>query len=520
LELVFRYTLFYIVIHMSVSGVQQDLILLRVFSMQKRNVILFSLVLTGCVLQLNRCGKPESSDNTILARVGPRIITESDFQARAELTIRPGNIKTPQAVLNNLIAEKLFALESDDSELARSEIFQAYIQGIREQAMREQLYIDIAVKPVRLDDAEIDSVYRLSQRAYDLEFFTINNPQITQDINERLMTHQNTPGQIFESLKSRADSGNQTVKWRDPENDNIHRALYSKQYNSGEVIGPVRIADKQWIIMRVMDVKIQPVIGPEDTALRLKEVREKLTDLKAKMTWQQYKDRLMRGKEVRFEKEVFETIVNWYIEIQKNKELEQQKESADSQYVPGPPASLNQMLDRPFFHLDGKIWTVGDFKQAIMRHPLVYRQQPADERFPERFKTAVADLLVDHFLNQEAYRRGLDKRAEVKKQGELWSDSYLAHDYVTNYLRKINIGELQKKDYTYKGTRAIDEYLGVLSKKYGNDIQVNSQLLRKLDLISIPLVAMRQGMPYPLAVPGFPIYTNTDSVFFKHDLRQ
>ena len=472
------------------------------------------------VLQMIHCGKSESPEENVLARVGPRVITELDFRSRAELSIRPGNIKTTRAVLNNLIAEKLFALESDDSELKKNEVFQAYIQGIREQAMREQLYNEIAVKPVRLDNTEIDSAYRLSQRTYDLEFFTINNSKITQDINERLMTHQNTPAQIFESLKSRADFGNQTVKWRDPENDNIHRSLYSKPHNPGEVIGPVRTADKQWIIMRVTNVKIQPVIGPEDTALRLKEVREKLTDLRAKAAWQQYKDRLMRGKEVHFDKKVFETVVNWYIETQKNKEMEQQKDLVDSQLVQSPPASLNQILDQTFFHLDGKAWTVGDFKQAIMSHPLVYRQQPADERFAERFKTAVADLLVDHFLNQEAYRRGLDKNPEVRKQGELWSDCYLAKDHVTNYLKEIKVGELQKKDYTYKGTRAIDEYLGELSRKYGHKIKVNNQLLNKMELISIPLVGMRQGMPYPLVVPGFPVYTNTDTVFFKYGLNK
>jgi hypothetical protein len=487
--------------------------------MQRRNVKIFCLVLLGCVLHTIQCGKPEPSEENVLARVGSRVITERDFRARAELTVRPGNIKTPQAVLTNLIAEKLFALESDDSELAQNKVFQAYIQGIREQAMREQLYNQIAVKPVRLQDTEIDSVYRLSQRTYDLEFFTINNPDITQDINERLMTHQSSPGQIFESLKSRADVGNQTVKWRDPENDNIHRALYSKPHNPGEVIGPVRTADKQWLIMRVTDVKIQPVIGPEDTALRLKEVREKLTDLKAKVAWQRYKDRLMRGKEVHFEKEVFGKIMDWFIETQKNKEMEQQEQIADSQFVPSMPASLNEMLDWPFFHLDGETWTVGDFKQAIMRHPLVYRPQPADERFPERFKTAVADLLVDHFLNQEAYRRGLDKNPEVRKQGELWSDSYLANDHVTKYLQKIKVGELQKKDYSYKGTRAIDEYLAKLSRKYGKDVQVNNQLVGKMDLTQIPLVGIRQGMPYPLVVPGFPIFTNTDSVFFKNDIQ-
>ena len=65
----------------------------------------------------------------VIARVGSSTITVEDFRYRAGLTVRPGSIKTVNAVLNNLIAEKLLSMEAGDTcALAMSAGFKAHIE--------------------------------------------------------------------------------------------------------------------------------------------------------------------------------------------------------------------------------------------------------------------------------------------------------------------------------------------------------------------------------------------------------
>ncbi|MBN2103611.1 hypothetical protein JW835_06170 [bacterium] len=483
----------------------------------KARIFMFCLLLLQlyCIRKEDKPKQP-----SVIAKIGSKKITAEEFRYRTKLTPRPGSIKTVNAALNNLIAEQLLALEAGDTcELAKSPVFQAHIQGIREQAMREQLYRETAVKQVRLKDEEIKKTYTLSQRVYDLEFFTINRPEIVEQVELQLSTGQTTLSDMFEYLKTQGESGRQTVKWRDPENDEIHKSLYNREHRAGEIMGPLRIGTEQWIMMRVLDFRTEPVIGPEDTQMRMHEIREKLTDLKAKDIWHNYKNTLMQGKEMRFEKEVFGQIVEWYMEEQRdsrNGDIPPPQEiEPDTQLISDTPEKLDSMLDRPFFRLNGETWTVGDFKQAIMSHPLVYRKRKfLPSQFPHYFKQAIADLIADHYLNKEAYRRGLDKHPEVKLCSQWWETSYLAQHRINQYLKEINVSELQKKDYTYYGPRAINEYLVQLNQKYASKIEIYEENLTQFDLNEVPLFVLRPGMPYPVAVPGFPHFTDADTLLF------
>ena len=484
--------------------------------------ILFTLLLSSFFIS---CTKKKSIefDTPVIATVGDKVITQRDLRARAELTVRPGNIRTPNAVLNNLIVEKLFSLEAGDTcQLENNPVFQAHIKGIKEQAMREQLYEKIAVSTVSVDTSEVLDTYKLSQRVYDLEFFTINDPDLTQKIQSRLEEKPESSTEIFDELRTSGVLGEQSVKWRDPEGDEIHTALFSGLLDVGEVVGPIKLSRNQSILMKVKDYKIEPVIGPEEQQMRWREVRAKLIDLQARSTWNQYKAGIMGGKRMDFDKDMFTKIVDWYLAANQNQDeaeisdkLSQEKESRNLK----APTELDDFLDHSFFKIDDEVWTVGDFKEAIASHPLVYPQKDVRPRqFPDLFREAVADLMVDHFLNQEAYKRDLEKNQEVQREGELWSDSFKARYHLESYLKKIKIGELQKQDPSYKGGRAIDEYVSVLKEKYKDQIRVDKETLAQIELTNVPLFAMRQGMPYPIVVPGFPPFLTADTLIFDQPL--
>ena len=113
----------------------------------------------------------------VLARVGDREITVRDFLERAEYTIRAPYCKgssnvEKNIVLNTLIAEKLLAIEADQSSaLLKSLGFQDFLAGRREQKMRELLYQSEGEAKVRLDTSEVQRLYSVAGRTYRIECY-------------------------------------------------------------------------------------------------------------------------------------------------------------------------------------------------------------------------------------------------------------------------------------------------------------------------------------------------------------
>ena len=106
-----------------------------------RNLIIIMIALLGCESKF-------SSDNQleILAKIGDRLITHQDYLNRAEYTLRPDYCRGNQyihkkIILNNLIAEKLLAIESEAvNKQIKPENLNAFLKGRKEQAMRQLLY--------------------------------------------------------------------------------------------------------------------------------------------------------------------------------------------------------------------------------------------------------------------------------------------------------------------------------------------------------------------------------------------
>ena len=468
------------------------------------------------------CSEKQAADpnNPILATVCDRTITAKDFQSRAELTVRPGNIRTNKAVLNNLIAEKLMAIEAGDTcALARNPVFKAYIQGIQEQNMREALYEKVALNTIWISPEDLKKSFNLSKRVYDLEFFTINNPSITEEIETRLKANPDEKEKIFDEISERWETGIQTIIFHDPEHDSIHTALFSEPLETGQVIGPVHLDKSQSIMMRIKEVKIQPVIGPEEQAIRLKQVEEKVREIRSRAAWKQYKKKLMSGKQIRFFRESFDRIIAWYKAMTPDPDAVKNMSNPDSTENPPAqfniPAQLDEILDQPFLSVGNEQWTVRDFKQAIMSHPLVYDKKAVNtNNFEWHFQKAVADLVVDHFLNQEAYKHNLDDHERVKRRSEQWTDSYLARYQLENHLKKKNLAELKKQDPSYKGPRILNEYLLELKHQYQDHIQIDTEALDRLSLTNTQIYAYQPGMPYPAAVPSFPNLSSADTLIF------
>jgi hypothetical protein len=446
----------------------------------------------------------DSADETILVKIGDKEITVKEFLLRSELTIRPNNFKNKQTTLNNLISEKILALESDPKEVqAQNPVFQLKLKGIQEQLMRDKLYYEVAFDNVELDSHDVNMNCRLSMREYALEFFTINSAVLAKKIESTLDSLPERADDMFNEVE--AILGKRpihTIRYTDPDDEGIHEALFTRPVKLGEIIGPKKLGNGDYIIMKVVNWVDFPLVNAEDQNLRLKKVKEKMHRSKAGKLWRSYQASVMRGKRIEFNKQSFRLLSNLAISNYISPDTQ------DSLYTRITDIPLDESeidLTAPFFTIDDEQWTIDDFRSALMSHPLVFRTNNLNENnFNEQFKLAVVDMIRDHYLTREAYKRSLDKAADVKKSVDMWKDAYLAYDQKRRIMTSaLEQGIIRNSDKPGMLTYW-QSYLRDLQTKYSQEIRVNDDVFNSISLTNIDFYAIRPGVPYPIAVPGFP----------------
>jgi len=460
--------------------------------------------LLPAILFLACTSAKNQSDEVLLAQIGEKEISVREFLHRSELAVRPNNFKNKNTTLNNIIAEKILAGEAEcNNKLLYNPVMQGTLKGIKEQLMRDKLHYEVAVKNVEIDSHEVVNAYKGSMREYELEFYTIQNTELAKKIRAALDSVLELSDEIFQGLKETLGKKPvHKVNYKDLDDEVIHESLFAKPLDQGTVIGPFQLSNGDYFIMKVLNWVDYPLISGEDQRVRWKKVKEKIHQTKANRLWRSFQTTIMKGKRIEFNKQSFYGLSNWAMAklLSSN-----ESDSLNFQITEIPSAEPEINLDAPFFTIDNKLWTVGDFKKELMSHPLVFRTKYLDRKnFHEQLKFAIVDMMMDHYLTQEAYKRSLDRVEVINKTVEMWKDAYLAIGQQKSIINSaLAQGIINENDQP--GIRKYwKSYLLELQKKYSNSIRVNYEALDKLSLTNIDYVAIRPGVPYPIAVPTFP----------------
>lgn len=446
----------------------------------------------------------EQTDETFLVKVGQKKISVKDFLIRSELTIRPKNFKNKNTTLNNLISEKILALESGQNKAAElNPVFNLKLKGIREQLMRDKLYEVVAYNKVNLDSMVIDTNYKLSMREYVLEFFTISDKKLANRIEKTLDSLPAMSDVMFREVEEiLGKKPVHKVTYNDPDDEVIHEALFSNPVRLGAIIGPEKLGNGDYIIMKVMDWIDYPLVEREDQLLRRKKVEEKLHRREAGKLWRSYQASVMGGKKIEFDRQVFnmisDIVIDKYISLDTNDTLH-----ARISDIPMEDPEIDFSL--PLFSIDNTEWTIEDFRVAIISHPLVFRTKDIDKHnYKEQLKLAIVDMVRDYYLTQEAYKRTLDKNEDIDRMMEIWTDAFLAQNQKKKVITlALQQGIIHEKDKTGM-LHYWEKYLKDLQRKYSNQIQVNYNIFKTISLTNIDFYVIRPGVPYPITVPGFP----------------
>ena len=483
--------------------------------------ILFLMgILPLAILPLFLCGKsPESKpEEIILAKVGNKTISLNEFIGRAEYTIRPNYCKGnhnihKKIVLNSILAEKMFALEAGDTNaLAKNEHFQRYIEGRKQQAMRQWLYHKQGVEKVTLDKDEIKKIYKLAGRRYRVNYFNINNDSLAEIIGKELKGNTESFRSIYFKLSGLDTIPEREVDYNIQESEIIHNALFAEPLNVGDVIGPLKTEDGSHVFIKINGWTDSHVLNENAVSQRYRDVKEDLTRKKAEKIYEQYAAQIMKGKRIDFYPDTFNKlakIIGTHYFAQREQEKERfldrsfDRELKDQQ--PEIGIEIEDIKDEPLFRVDGKTWTVQDFNVEVEIHPLMYRNiKMAKTEFASQFRLAIVDMIRDKYLTEDAYKKGYDKVDLVKRNTEMWRDASIALFHKSQYLKKVSSGE---EDSFVLIQKYLNPYVDKLQQKFSDVTEINIKEFEKLNLTRTDMFVTQSNVPFPVMVPSFPQLT-------------
>jgi len=473
--------------------------------MYKSLLLIIIIVIYSCTS--NR-SEPFTFKNSVLAQIDNRIILKNEFIQRAEYVLRPdycskGNNVHKQIVLNSLIAEKLLAIEGES--LFNIHTISNVLNGLKTQSMREKLFFAKSQSNI-LSSEELNNYLKTAERTYHLSFITLPN-----NVMSDTLLNLNPSVEIINSMFDSGEIASRNVSFFSEHNHHLHRAIFSNILEKYEIIGPLNIKDGTSIIMRVEGWRSERRLSEGSQREFLKNVKEHLTQLRNIEQYADYIHAVMNNKTLKFNKNSFTKLVNnLYDEMlqfeNSKKELFRKAIWPENNLVlSGGYTSVNIDENEIIFNLDGKDWTMSDLQDLINSHPLVFRKKKISKKdFPDAVKNAIADLVRDYYLTQEALELNYDDDPYINQYVDMWKEHFIA----TSVRTKL----LQSKSSNTSDIEYLNPIIKELFNKYSDNIQIDLELFNSINLTSIPMHVSNQNAAYQSPIPQFPILTDNNTI--------
>ena len=482
-----------------------------------------SLYLFSLLIFINCSSKnPSDFDKITLVKIGNRIITREDFIRRVEYTIRPQLVKGnyyqhKKIILNNLIAEKLLALDFEKNNFEIPQKFTEFITGRREQAMRQMLYFKNGYSKVTLSSDEINYGVKNASKKYEISYFSFpSQGSFGDSLMEAIQK-----GASLDSIYSYSFKGSipkREVTWFDENHDKISNLLFDQTLNKGDIFGPLQFEDNTSFIFRIDGWSNEYDLSGKMESDRYQKVINTLKERKSKDVYRKYIQKVMKGKKVDFNPKVFFPFAeklkkSFFID---NKE--KQKAISTALFDENRYLTLDEIEENPetlkdeiLLSINNEEWDLGKFESLMASHPIVFRKNNfSSDEFVKELQLAIVDFIQDYFLTMEAYSLKLNEDYSVIVNEQMWHDSYLAFSMFKHYKSLDRLADQEDE--------LITEIVDMLQSEYKDKIKINMELFESIEISNVDMFVTQKNVPYPVVVPKFPFYTDDSLIDYGSQL--
>ena len=469
-------------------------------------LIIVLFVYLGCN---NSTEKPPNVPINILAEIGNKTITVNDFIKRCEYVPRPvycrgDNYIHKKISLNSLIAEKIFSIEFDRRNYDTTNDQKNFIQGQKEQSMRQLMLKRFGFDKVKIDTSHIRFLSMLSNRRYEIHFINLDQKHKETLLNLPL---KSSIDDISTLLNLKIKSTKKIINKNDNMINEVKQILYFSEPVLNALYGPFTTQENSILCFEVRGWNKNVDITEKQKKDTWDETIKVYSEELAKKYYGKYVSNLLKGKSIKFDPEIFplfsKKLSKIYL-IEKNKKeavienrIWNQKEETEFASFD----DIRKMKNQVILTHGQKQYKISELLDLIKKHPLVFRKKSINiNQFSNELKYAVADLIRDVYITKEAYSLGLDKNILVINNEKKWED----------YIKSLSLNNLiiKKNSPDSTPTKKLIMIVDSLQNEYSDIIKIDTDKFEKIKLSRVDMSVMYSNQPYTKLEPDFPIITN------------
>jgi parvulin-like peptidyl-prolyl isomerase len=367
---------------------------------------------------------------TPVATIDDHKITAKEFKLRYELSPFLSKDSDWESIkhdfLFSLIAEKLFSLEASRLGLEQSDKFKFAYKPIEKIYLRDALF-EQEIKS-KVDIQTNDIIKGMFRYNIKLKVQVFSSADFVEVFKISSMLEK---GITIDSLNKLYESDTWDITLGSLKDEELEDTLYS--LDVGKSTKPYK-TDLGWFLF-VLKEKIS-LKNPGDEGPSQKQVEEVLRDRRTEKEYKSYMKKTFSDKSFEADKELFLLLSEKIFDILKSN----RKKSTDTTKFFLDEADFeklkfvlgSEILNNTFFFIDEYPVTVKDFLSELFIEGFSVNALDMDIIL-NKMSRFVKSFMEKEYLSYLGYKKGLQNLPEVKKQLEMWKNSYLAQLYKNTF---------------------------------------------------------------------------------------
>jgi parvulin-like peptidyl-prolyl isomerase len=390
------------------------------------------------------------NETEVLAKIGSEKITVEQFQNRFDfmphLNYSNSNIDSiKKEFLYSLVAEKLWALEADELQIDTIESVKLSLKSLEKLFVKDELYKREVESKIVVTANEIKIGLNRVTRILNALIITSPDSEKVWKLYDSFQA-----GSSFDSVLKIMNMPQRPfeVRYGSFEDEAMEEVLYSLDLN--EISKPVKAKDN-WFIIKLVDDEVDISIDPSKEHAR-NIVIKKLKDRKSQKLGRAYLDKLLSGKSINADRQLFDIMSDKLLELLKERAAKSEYDSIISvdlleTDIKKVLSSLNTSeLNAAFVKFDSNPATVKDFLYYIIYQKVLFDSFNSI-KFKQSLNRIVKKFIEDELISREGYKLGLDKLTSVKNDLQIWKNYYLSEVLMNSYADSITITDEEMKKF-------------------------------------------------------------------------
>lgn len=396
----------------------------------------------------------QSLNQPYVARVGSKLVSDSEFLERYELTpgfkrhIKQNDDSNKLEFLFTLIAEKLFALEAKNLRLDTTEVIQFSRKAFERMFVRDKLFQEEIRKKISVSEKELmEATIKNNSKLYVNFLFSEDKNEIEQLYN---YLKQGIP---FDSILVESP---EYEEQKEPievlfgqMDETIEDSLYKLKV--GQFTKPMLTPDG-WYIFKLVNKSQNFFLTDEDKDNAKKTVARVVENRKLIKRQKEFYAEYLRNKKVDVDPQLFELLAQKISAIFEYKRKnftykENQPTYLDAYDVMKIENEIGEeKLSIPFVKFDNEPITFKEFIRTLAFDGFNSKE------FKINYIRASLDFQTKRFIEHELFyreglKRGYNKLPEVQNEVERWLDNYLFQMLQNQIVDSIQVSDEELRDY-------------------------------------------------------------------------